>query len=253
MLKKLIVALVFAIIVATEASADETCTLFASPTSIPQGGTAYLSQESTTPLTIDNGIGAAIGTVLVSPQETTTYTGTTNGNATCSVTVTVVAIPQNLRNLFGIWQMSFTHGRGVLSTGEVFETEPEVRILSITDIQKNGDDGIIFSGVFTGIENSSVWIWLNEKSSRDLFISLNIPSVYISPVDGKKQYYEYIGNFNMTILPENPSGRVGFGMMSGMLRVYEFPDTGMTSTTLTMYHSDVRMDVCSDCADKKKK
>lgn len=254
MLKKLIIAFVFSIIAATGASADETCALYASPYSIPKGGTAILSQESATILTIDNGIGAATGSILVSPEETTTYTGTTqNGNATCSVTVTVVEIPQNLRNLFGVWQMSFTHGRGIFSTGEVFENQPETLIMSITSVEKNGDDGIIFGGVFTKIENSSVWIWLNTKSPRDLFISLNIPSVYISPADGKKQYYEYIGNFNMTVLPENPSGRIGFGMMSGILRVYEFPNTGMTTSILTMYHSDVSMDACMDCADKKKK
>lgn len=80
--------------------AAPTCTLSASPTSIPSGSSSTLTwttANTPTTATIDNGVGSVSttgGTVSVSPTVTTTYHLTVSnlgGTSTCQATVTVTS------------------------------------------------------------------------------------------------------------------------------------------------------------------
>ena len=70
-----------------------TCTLSASPTTVVSGNSSTLTwaTANAATLNINNGIGsvALSGTRSVSPTTTTTYTGTVDGGAVCTATVTV--------------------------------------------------------------------------------------------------------------------------------------------------------------------
>lgn len=249
MLKKLMVALIFAITV-TEASA-ETCNLTALPSSIPEGGTATLFLESTTPIIIQ-GIGTVMGYTLVSPKETTTYTGTVQGGTeTCSTTVTVVVIPPNLKNLIGTWEMTFLNGSTTFS-GDIVQVPPMILPMDINEIQKNGNDGIIFHGTFPSVANSFVSIWINTQNPKDVFMTLYIPISVEVTSEQELRTREYFGSFNMVIIPEN-SEKIAVGIMTGVQWLYEYKSYGFAGETELLFHSNVYMKTSPDGIGDKRK